>query len=164
MVASMHRHRAAGYVLPALLQADAASGHPATSSVRMDLIWEKETAGFNPAIPTGTRRFPDLVSTTRIHRGPYSWPARTADPPWRSRPGVRHGRTSRPENVTGDDELMSPYEVPENPAGASPSSRQDQQAPPVQSREDTDIAWGEQPEPDENDRLYRDRPPHWDSE
>jgi hypothetical protein len=59
---------------------------------------------------------------------------------------------------------MSPYEDADEPADAGQSSRQDQQALPVQSREDTDIAWGEQPVPDENDRLYRDRPPHWDSE
>ena len=59
---------------------------------------------------------------------------------------------------------MSPYEGPENPADAGPSDRRDQQALPAQSWEDTDIAWGEQPEPDENDRLFRDRPPHWDSE
>jgi hypothetical protein len=69
-----------------------------------------------------------------------------------------------PEIVRGDDELMSQYEVAENPADIGRRSRQDQQAPPVRSWEDTDIAWGEQPEPDENDRLYRDRPPHWDSE
>jgi hypothetical protein len=31
---------------------------------------------------------------------------------------------------------------------------------PEQSREDTDAAWGEYPEP-ADDRLYRDRPPHW---
>ncbi len=58
---------------------------------------------------------------------------------------------------------MSPHEVAEDPV-ESVSSQQGQQALPVQSREDTDIAWGEQPEPGENDRLYRDRPPHWDSE
>jgi hypothetical protein len=59
---------------------------------------------------------------------------------------------------------MSLHEGPEEPTDVGQSSRQGQQALPVQSREDTDIAWGEQPEPDENDRLYRDRPPHWDSE
>jgi hypothetical protein len=59
---------------------------------------------------------------------------------------------------------MSPHEVPEDPPDVGPSSRLDQLALPVQSWEDTDIAWGEQPGPDENDRLYRDRPPHWDSE
>jgi hypothetical protein len=31
---------------------------------------------------------------------------------------------------------------------------------PEQSREDTDIAWGDYPGRDD-DRLYRDRPPHW---
>ena len=30
-----------------------------------------------------------------------------------------------------------------------------------QSREDTDAAWGEYSESAE-ERLYRDRPPHWD--
>jgi hypothetical protein len=33
--------------------------------------------------------------------------------------------------------------------------------PPEQSREDTDAAWGEYATRDD-DRLYRDRPPHWD--
>lgn len=32
--------------------------------------------------------------------------------------------------------------------------------PPEQSREDTDAGWGEYPDSDD-DRLYRDRPPHW---
>jgi hypothetical protein len=32
---------------------------------------------------------------------------------------------------------------------------------PEQSREDTDAAWGDHPE-SARDRLYRDRPPHWD--
>ena len=32
---------------------------------------------------------------------------------------------------------------------------------PEQSREDTDAGWGEYPE-HSDDRLYRDRPPHWD--
>jgi hypothetical protein len=32
---------------------------------------------------------------------------------------------------------------------------------PEQSREDTDAAWGEYAEP-ADDRLDRDRPPHWD--
>lgn len=33
---------------------------------------------------------------------------------------------------------------------------------PEQSREDTDAEWGEYQERDDNERLYRDRPPHWD--
>ena len=32
---------------------------------------------------------------------------------------------------------------------------------PEQAPEDTDAGWGEYPEP-ASDRLYRDRPPHWD--
>jgi AcrR family transcriptional regulator len=34
---------------------------------------------------------------------------------------------------------------------------------PEQSREDTDTGWGEPAEPDDDERFYRDRPPHWDS-
>lgn len=34
-------------------------------------------------------------------------------------------------------------------------------AVPEQSPEDTDAAWGEYRQRDD-DRLYRDRPPHWD--
>jgi hypothetical protein len=37
----------------------------------------------------------------------------------------------------------------------------DQPVLPEQSREDTDAAWGEYP-PTDDDRLHRDRPPHWD--
>jgi hypothetical protein len=34
---------------------------------------------------------------------------------------------------------------------------------PQQSAEDTDSAWGERPDPGDDERLYGDRPPHWDS-
>ena len=63
--------------------------------------------------------------------------------------------------------FMSPAEEPdepEEPPGAGPPDREAEPALPVQSREDTDTGWGEEPEPDEHDRFYRDRPPHWDSE
>ena len=33
---------------------------------------------------------------------------------------------------------------------------------PEQSREDTDADWGEYTGPDDDQRLRRDRPPHWD--
>jgi hypothetical protein len=59
---------------------------------------------------------------------------------------------------------MSPDEAPREPAPAGPPDQEDEQVPPAQSREDTDIGWGEQPEPGEDDRFHRDRPPHWDSE
>jgi SAM-dependent methyltransferase len=34
---------------------------------------------------------------------------------------------------------------------------------PVRSREDTDVGWGGQAEPDDDERLSRECPPHWDS-
>ncbi len=34
---------------------------------------------------------------------------------------------------------------------------------PEQSAEDTDSGWGERPEADHDERLYGDRPPHWDA-
>jgi hypothetical protein len=36
-------------------------------------------------------------------------------------------------------------------------------APLIQSREDTDVGWGEYRERDDDDRLLSDRPPHWDN-
>ncbi|HEY0933535.1 MAG TPA: hypothetical protein VGD91_07325 [Trebonia sp.] len=50
-----------------------------------------------------------------------------------------------PETGSGD----------ETPGPVPPAVR------PEKSSEDTDAAWGEYPEP-ADDRLHRDRPPHWD--
>jgi hypothetical protein len=52
---------------------------------------------------------------------------------------------------------------PEQPASATPPTPI-LPAPilPAQSREDTDVGWGDYGERDDNDRLLRDRPPHWD--
>jgi hypothetical protein len=33
---------------------------------------------------------------------------------------------------------------------------------PTRSEDETGIGWGEAPEPDDDERLRRDRPPHWD--
>jgi hypothetical protein len=33
---------------------------------------------------------------------------------------------------------------------------------PAQSEEEAGVGWGEAPEPDDEERLRRDRPPHWD--
>jgi hypothetical protein len=38
----------------------------------------------------------------------------------------------------------------------------DRLAVPLRSADDTDIGWGERPEPDDDARLREDRPPHWD--
>jgi hypothetical protein len=50
--------------------------------------------------------------------------------------------------------------VPDSPVLAAPARTGS--ALPEQSPEDTDAGWGEYPERDD-DRLNRDRPPHWDS-
>jgi hypothetical protein len=51
-------------------------------------------------------------------------------------------------------------------AGQGGQPAADRPAPPVlpeQSREDTDIAWGDYrgSDDEDRDRLFRDRPPHW---
>ena len=33
---------------------------------------------------------------------------------------------------------------------------------PAQSEDETGIGWGEAPEPDDEERLRQERPPHWD--
>jgi hypothetical protein len=33
---------------------------------------------------------------------------------------------------------------------------------PGQSVDETSVGWGEAPEPDDEERLRQDRPPHWD--
>jgi len=59
--------------------------------------------------------------------------------------------------------LISDGLQPRRAAGAGLPGPGAQPALPVQSREDTDAGWGEPAEPDDDERLYRDRPPHWDS-
>jgi hypothetical protein len=39
----------------------------------------------------------------------------------------------------------------------------DEPAVPEKSEEDGDAGWGDLPEPDDDERYERDRPPHWDS-
>jgi hypothetical protein len=33
---------------------------------------------------------------------------------------------------------------------------------PEQTQDETDVGWGEAPEPDDDERLRQERPPHWD--
>ena len=67
--------------------------------------------------------------------------------------------------MTSPDErpgpTAAPVPVPATPAPAAPAASDGDPAMPEQSREDTDAAWGDYPE-STADRLYRDRPPHWD--
>jgi hypothetical protein len=60
---------------------------------------------------------------------------------------------------------MEQDKASDQPTAAKPSARvpgNDTKAP-EQSAEDTDSGWGERPEPGDDERLYGDRPPHWDS-
>lgn len=59
--------------------------------------------------------------------------------------------------------MTSPDAAPEPAAAvaAAPAAAAREPLLPEQSAEDTDAAWGEYPERSD-DRLYRDRPPHWD--
>ena len=53
---------------------------------------------------------------------------------------------------------------PANPPDPPDPDRDEEPVVPPQSREDTDAGWGEVPEPSDDDRFYRDRPPHWGSD
>jgi hypothetical protein len=41
-------------------------------------------------------------------------------------------------------------------------ARDDSPALPLRSADETDTGWGDPPEPDDEERLRADRPPHWD--
>ena len=43
-----------------------------------------------------------------------------------------------------------------------PPDPEDKPALQEHGDEETGIGWGEDPEPDDEERLRRDRPPHWD--
>ncbi len=57
-----------------------------------------------------------------------------------------------PEPRTRGDGITRP-----DPAGAD-----DKPVLPVKSADETGVGWGEAPEPDDEERLRQDRPPHWD--
>ena len=59
----------------------------------------------------------------------------------------------------------SPENEPDRPDADAPAVPSVPSAPlmPTQSREDTDANWGEYRDRDDDDRLLRDRPPHWDN-
>lgn len=59
--------------------------------------------------------------------------------------------------------VMVPSQAPDQPATARPPHPDDKPVLPVKSQDDTDSGWGEHAEPDDDERLCRERPPHWDS-
>jgi hypothetical protein len=42
------------------------------------------------------------------------------------------------------------------------SDQDDKPLLPEQSQDETSVGWGEAPEPDDDERLREERPPHWD--
>jgi Isochorismatase family len=54
-----------------------------------------------------------------------------------------------------DGDRPDPDDKPARPTRSDPVL-------PAQSEDETGIGWGEAPEPDDDERLRRDRPPHWD--
>jgi hypothetical protein len=50
----------------------------------------------------------------------------------------------------------------DQPSGGSAPNLDLKPVLPAQSREDTDAGWGEWPDPDDTERLRRERPPHWE--
>ncbi|HET9971021.1 MAG TPA: hypothetical protein VFQ68_22475 [Streptosporangiaceae bacterium] len=45
---------------------------------------------------------------------------------------------------------------------AGQNDQDDKPLLPEQSQDETDVGWGEAPEPDDDERLRQERPPHWD--
>jgi hypothetical protein len=48
------------------------------------------------------------------------------------------------------------------PPGAAPPEPDRRPVLPQRSSDETDAGWGERPEPDDDERLRQDRPPHYD--
>jgi hypothetical protein len=65
--------------------------------------------------------------------------------------------TDQPDRDGPDPGVTKPGQ-PSGPASGRPAGR------PEQSAEDTDTGWGERPDGDDDERYYRDRPPHWGSD
>ena len=65
-----------------------------------------------------------------------------------------------PDQLDRDDPEpgASGQDEPARPVPSHPVAR------PEQSAEDTDTGWGERPDPDDDERFSRDRPPHWGSD
>lgn len=69
--------------------------------------------------------------------------------------------TSQAVHPTQPEDTTQP--IPPAPAKPSAPIPAKPSAPllPAQSREDTDVGWGDYADRDDDDRLLRDRPPHW---
>jgi hypothetical protein len=66
-----------------------------------------------------------------------------------------------------DDGSVAHRPEDDQPEPPDPDSEQGQEpdterAPPIRSRDDSDIGWGDLPDEDDDRRLRDNRPPHWD--
>jgi|HubBroStandDraft_1064217.scaffolds.fasta_scaffold03427_6 hypothetical protein len=52
---------------------------------------------------------------------------------------------------------------PDNSQSSAQPHPHDTPALPLAGKDDTDTGWGGPPDSDDDDRLSRERPPHWDS-
>jgi hypothetical protein len=64
-----------------------------------------------------------------------------------------------PEPRTRGDGITRPDDRAIRP---DPAEADDKPVLPVKSVDETSVGWGEAPEPDDEERLRQDRPPHWD--
>ncbi len=62
-----------------------------------------------------------------------------------------------------DDGRMPQDAAAKQPVRVSPPDPRDEPVLPTRSQDDTDVGWGEPPAPDDDERLNRERPPHWGS-
>jgi AcrR family transcriptional regulator len=90
-------------------------------------------------------------------------PSLTLIPPGTLAALISDGLQPRREAAPGGGGRKGAMDTPKPPASAGPPDPDDTPVLPAQSREDTDAGWGEPAEPDDDERLSRDRPPHWDS-
>ena len=110
----------------------------------------------SPAPPAPDRRYPGN-GVRRIPSGAETTGGSVTSPET-GRPASPGPEAAAPETAvpeTGASETGAPETgVPQAPAPAAVPFL------PEQSREDTDAGWGEYPDR-ADDRLHRDRPPHW---
>ena len=60
--------------------------------------------------------------------------------------------------------VVPPTQTPPagSPSPGPPDDPDERPALPERCRDETDAAWGERPEPDDDERLRAERPPHYD--
>jgi hypothetical protein len=68
-----------------------------------------------------------------------------------------------PADTAPEDDARTEADATSAPAPVAPTPILPTPILPTQSREDTDVGWGDYRERDDDDHLLRDRPPHWDN-